>query len=294
MKKVTMLKISDNTQNELVKSSCLDLKAIQAFVQSKKISTGKTYAISIKEFLDFVQIDLKSITVNHIGDWVQQMRDKYKPSTVRSRLAVIKHLYSFLQQVGYITINPLPAFKISNVRQNLSSKIVSHDSIVEFLNKVPEKRYQLLFKMLYLSSARISEILNLKWSDIYYNSITLFGKTGERTIKLDAAFISSLDVLKHYKSEYVFCTSKGKPIGRSDVHQKLKKFSQELGFRVDAVSGKAVFSCHHFRHNSLTHQLENGANIAHLKAVAGHASANTTSIYLGLVDSPDTSKYLTI
>lgn len=286
-----LITLNPTTDNSLVNKELTDNLAIKGFLANKKISTAKTYCIAINQMLSYVNTDLRSINSYQVIDYQQYLKEKYKPSTVKTKMAAIKSLFSFLLATGYITRNPLSVVKLEKQANNLAKKIVDQDVLISFLNKIEDKQYQLLFKMLYLSSARISEILNLKWSDIYRNSITVFGKTGERTIKLDSNFLNSLNVLSG-RSEYVFSSGKGTPLNRSNVHKKLKEFGEKLGFKVDNTDGKCSFSCHHFRHNSLTHQLEAGANIAHLKSVAGHASANTTSIYLTLVDSPDTSKFL--
>lgn len=286
-----LINLNNSTDNSLVSTDLTDNLAIKGFLANKKISTAKTYCIAISQFLSFVKLDLRSINSYQVIDYQQSLLEKYKPNTVKTKMAAIKSLFSFLLATGYIARNPLSVVKLEKQANNLAKKIVDQDVLISFLNKVDDKQHQLLFKMLYLSSARISEILNLKWSDIYRNSITVFGKTGERTIKLDPSFLNSLNVLSG-RSDYVFSNNKGKALDRSNVHKKLKEYATKLGFKVDHSTGKVTFSCHHFRHNSLTHQLEAGANIAHLKSVAGHASANTTSMYLSLIDSPDTSKFL--
>jgi integrase/recombinase XerD len=286
-----LISLTDTTDTTLAKSDLTDNLAINGFLALKKQSTAKTYSVAINQFLTHTQSDLRTINSYQVIDYQQYLKGKYKPNTVKGKMAAIKSLFSFLLKTGYITKNPLSVITLEKQPNSLAKKIVSQDSLINFLNKIDDKQYQLLFKMLYLSGARISEILDLKWCDIYRNSITVTGKTGERTIKLDQKFIDSLSVLSG-RSEYVFSSNKRTALNRSNVHKKLKEFGQKYGFKTENINGKCTFSCHHFRHNSLTHQLENGANIAHLKAVAGHASANTTSVYLDLIESPDTSKFL--
>jgi integrase/recombinase XerD len=76
-------------------------------------------------------------------------------------------------------------------------------------------------------------------------------------------------------ADYVFATRTGKALDRHAAHRLLKRVLQRAG-----VKECAGASCHWLRHSHATHSLQQGANVADVKAQLGHSSLNTTSLYV--------------
>ena len=139
--------------------------------------------------------------------------------------------------------------------------------------------YILILKLIYLSGLRISEALNLKWSDINHqdNSIYVYGKgSKERKVFIINDYLVQLKNLEK-NNHYVFTINKKKISTRS-----VNKFLQNC---YDNSLIKNKLSSHMFRHSFATTMLENNADIRHIQKLLGHSSISTTEIYTKVAKS---------
>ena len=126
---------------------------------------------------------------------------------------------------------------------------------------------------------RISEALNLKWSDINYqdNSIYVYGKgSKERKVYIIKDFLDHLKNLDK-KNQYVFTLNSKKISARSVI-----KFLENC-YKDSIIKFK--LSSHVFRHSFATTMLENNADIRHIQKLLGHSSISTTEIYTKVAKS---------
>ena len=139
--------------------------------------------------------------------------------------------------------------------------------------------YILVLKLIYLSGLRISEALNLKWSDINHqdNSIYVYGKgSKERKVYIIKDFSDHLKNLDK-KNQFVF-TLNSKKISARSVNKFLENCHN------DSII-KDKLSSHVFRHSFATTMLENNADIRHIQKLLGHSSISTTEIYTKVAKS---------
>ena len=139
--------------------------------------------------------------------------------------------------------------------------------------------YILILKLIYLSGLRISEALNLKWSDINHqdNSIYVYGKgSKERKVFIINDYLVQLKNLEK-NNQFVFTINKKKISTRS-----VNKFLQNC---YDNSLIKNKLSSHIFRHSFATTMLENNADIRHIQKLLGHSSISTTEIYTKVAKS---------
>ena len=133
--------------------------------------------------------------------------------------------------------------------------------------------------LIYLSGLRISEALNLKWSDINHqdNSIYIYGKgSKERKVYIIKDFLELLKNLGK-KNQFVFALNNKKISARS-----VNKFLENC--HNDSII-KDKLSSHIFRHSFATTMLENNADIRHIQKLLGHSSISTTEIYTKVAKS---------
>ncbi|MFN4217625.1 MAG: tyrosine-type recombinase/integrase, partial [Brevinematales bacterium] len=150
-----------------------------------------------------------------------------------------------------------------------------------------QKRNRCLFLLMYASGLRISEVANLKLSDLHLNqqSITIAGKRKKfREIPIGKVATESL---KHYlvfrkeispeanRSDSVFITKKGRSITPRMVRYIFHEALQHLAIERN-------LSPHALRHSFATHLLQNGASLRAIQEMLGHSSLSTTQIYTHL------------
>ena len=146
-------------------------------------------------------------------------------------------------------------------------------------NQINASIYILILKLIYLSGLRISEALNLKWSDINYqdNSIYVYGKgSKERKVYIIKDYLFQLKILEK-NHQFIFTINKNRISSRS-----VNKFLENC-YNSSIIEFK--LSTHIFRHSFATTMLENNADIRHIQKLLGHSSISTTEIYTKVVKS---------
>jgi integrase/recombinase XerD len=257
--------------------------------EGKKESTTATYGVSIRQYLSYFGDNWLTPSKESCEEYKIYLMGKYKAGTVRTKLAAIKKLFKYLKNVKEaIAHNPWEFIVCGkNEADSLIKKVnFAEGQIVNFIRSVKDNRFRLLFALLYQSAGRISEILNLKWSDINGNIISITkSKTKKRDIEINPNLIADLQVLRG-DSEYVFSTKNGTQLRREYVHNTLKKYCEKLNFNCD-------FSCHWFRHNAITNAARKGANPEFINKLGGWSEGSAMwQRYQNTVNIPNTSDYL--
>jgi len=137
---------------------------------------------------------------------------------------------------------------------------------------------------LYSCGLRVSELCNLKISDLYFSEgfIKVEGKgSKQRLVPISQRAITEINnyfversemKIKPAFEDYVFISRFGKNISRIMVFHFIKELADKIGL-------KKTISPHTFRHSFATHLLEGGANLRAIQAMLGHESIGTTEIY---------------
>ena len=146
------------------------------------------------------------------------------------------------------------------------------------------QRNRAILETLYSCGLRVSELIELRLSNIYEEEgyISVFGKgrkqrivpiaeSALREIRNSLAFRYELDV-KHGFEDYVFLNRFGRKLSRIMVFNIVKRYSAEAGIAKEV-------SPHTFRHTFATHLLEGGANLRAIQMMLGHEQISTTEIY---------------
>ena len=186
-----------------------------------------------------------------------------------------------------IEVNPF-ADQIMPKKPVSLPKSISEDDVVKLLDAPKEDsligiRDRAMLELLYASGVRISELVNIKFSDLDLerNIIKVFGKgSKERLVPFgeDAAQCISayIDERKKNKSlasiKYIFLNNRGKKISRHAFWHRLKEYCLEIGLKQD-------ISPHTLRHAFATHLLNRGADLRSVQVLLGHSDLSTTQIY---------------
>jgi integrase/recombinase XerD len=221
-------------------------------------NTQNAYLNDISLFLSFCAKNLFDIKLDDIQKYMLHISES-KNSTQRRKLATIKSLFCFCQQLGIIIHNPSKVIKLKRVPNNISEKILSEKQIKQIIAKEYNARNRILLKFLYITGARVSEVCNTKWKDFrtddefIYLSITGKGEK-HNTIIIPESIWKELLCMKSLNHECVFTNRHGKALSRTQVFRIVKKAVSNAGIDKSA-------SPHCFRHSMATTALRRGASL---------------------------------
>ncbi len=257
-------------------------------------NTIASYRNDINSFLQFAESkeidDPSSIKQNHLADFFKLLNEIGLAGSSAARYySSLKGFFNYLFLSGYINVNPIEKISSPKLAKNLPP-VLSVSEIDAILSKpdVNEKlglRDKAVLEMLYACGTRVSELINIKISDLYFDDevIRVFGKgSKERIIPIGSSAIewvnrylkgSRVLLMKKNKSgNYLFLNNRGTKLSRMGVWKIVDRYVKEAGI------GKEVHP-HTFRHSFATHLLEGGADLRAVQEMLGHADISTTQIY---------------
>ena len=210
-----------------------------------------------------------------------------KSSSVNRKISSLKTFFNFLLKKKLIEANPF-ADQIMPKKPVSLPKSISEDDVVKLLGAPKEDsligiRDRAMLELLYASGVRISELVNIKFSDLDLerNIIKVFGKGskerlvpfGEDAAQCISAYIDERKKNKNLASiKYIFLNNRGTKISRHAFWHRLKEYCLEIGLKQD-------ISPHTLRHAFATHLLNRGADLRSVQVLLGHSDLSTTQIY---------------
>ena len=255
--------------------------------------TVTAYKNDLDQFVQFCTILVGEFNVNKISNdlvrgWeLHLIENGNTPKTVRRKIATLRALFKYLMITGDITENPTKSLILPKIRKKLpcfvEEKNLAHlldDGL--FTDDFKGIRNKLIITLLYGTGVRLSELLNLKNSDIDTNSnlIKVLGKRKkERIIPYPRSINTLLNRYFEIRDETIGFTPENLL-----VTEKGKKIYEKLIYRVVTTNLEKVTSLekkspHILRHTYATHLLNRGADINAVKELLGHSNLSATQIY---------------
>jgi integrase/recombinase XerD len=237
----------------------------------------------------------KPLAVVTLGD-LQAFADSLtvKPSSRGRTLAAVKSLLAFGQRTGYLALNVGAALKLPAGKKTLAERLLTETDVHRMLALEPDRRNQLLLRLLYIAGVRVSEIAALTWRDLQPRSeggqVNVFGKGSKtRTVLLPSPIWRELLRFRQHAPHDapVFAGRGGGHLHPSSIERIVTKAAVRAGLEL-------AVSPHWLRHSHATHALERGAPIHLVAATLGHASVATTGKYLHARPTDSSSNYLAI
>lgn len=275
--------------NNYIDKFYLYLKTIRKYSDN----TIKAYLNDIYEFTDIVK-KVDKITEKDVGKYLTYLyeENKLSKSSIGRKLSSIRSFYNYLVKQDMVDEN---YFKdVNNPKKNMVlPKFIKDNDINKLFNVCMKddkvvRRDRLIIELLYSTGIRVSELINIKLSDINFNSneIMIMGKGSKERIvifsdtckeALNNFIKDGRNKLFKFSSDYLF-------IGKSNGHISSKCVRDIINkIRIKAMVEEKV-TPHIFRHTFATDMLNNGADLVSVKELLGHESLNTTSIYTHLTN----------
>lgn len=275
----------------------LFLKEYLAYLKLEKnlsentLSSYKNDISALKSYLQDINIsDPSEITSQNIISFFKALKNIGLSTTSTARyFSSLKGFFSYLSRNNYIKSNPMDKISAPKLSKKLPS-VLNVNEVETILSKpdVNDKlglRDKAILELLYACGTRVSELTNLKVSDLFFHEevIRVFGKgSKERLIPVGSSAIKWVEtylkksrplLAKKMKSEnYVFLNLRGTKLSRMGVWKIIIYYVKEAGIKKDVHP-------HTFRHSFATHLLEGGADLRAVQEMLGHADISTTQIY---------------
>lgn len=267
---------------------------IESFLDSLYIEKGlsqntvQSYKNDISSFAAWVEkspdIPLAKTTKSNINQYIAHLfKTGLKSSSVNRKISTIKSFFIFLLKKKHILLSPVE--DIDMVRQEKYLPVSMSEKEVELLLKSPSldsfigRRDRAMIEMLYATGMRISELINLKITDVDCNRLVakVMGKgSKERLIPYGEIAADHLNIYlqdrKDINSNEIFLSNRGKKITRGAFWNRIKLYLRKENL-------KESISPHTLRHAFATHLLNRGADLRSVQILLGHSDLSTTQIY---------------
>lgn len=251
--------------------------------------TIHSYSIDIEEFLDYINsecINICEVGYDVVKAWLINLDEKKNKSTTVSRkISSLRGFYKYLINNKVIDSNPFSLVSLPKKERHLP-RFFYYNELEEMfqvprLNTALGQRDRLLLEMLYATGVRVSELVNIKVSDINGEEIRVLGKGNkERIVEFGDYAESILELYlkegyKHLnikKSEYLFLNNRGGKLTTRGVRYILDNI-------INKTTIDKKISPHMLRHTFATHLLNEGCDLLTVQELLGHESLTATSIY---------------
>ena len=255
-------------------------------------NTVSAYLADISKLFQFLkdeQIHPLDVTLDNLETFSANLRDLgIQPRSQARILSGIRSFYHYLILEDYLQADPSELLESPQIGLHLPEILTLEeiDTLIESIDLSTNEgqRNRTILETLYSCGLRVSELCNLKLSDLYLEEgfIKVEGKgSKQRLIPISPRAIRELQLyfldrnqisIKKDYEDYVFISKRGKNISRITVFHIIKTLAEAIGM-------KKTISPHTFRHSFATHLLEGGANLRAIQCMLGHESIGTTEIY---------------
>jgi integrase/recombinase XerC len=264
------------------------------FERRLSVHTVRAYMDDLSAFFLFTeqQFEIKApemVTSAMVRSWVADLSvRKVQARSINRKLSSLKAFYRFGQKAGMFSSSPLANIPVLRIKKRLPAYIekdkmeaLLHE--IEFPDSFQGRTEYLVITLLYHTGIRVSELANLKMSqiDLDRSQIKVLGKGNkERIIPVHEELVALIKAYQQEKNdnfpsatfETLLLTARQKPPGVRQIYDIVHK-------RLLLVTTAERRSPHVLRHSFATHLTANGAELNAVKELLGHTSLAATQIY---------------
>ena len=231
-------------------------------------------------------LDVKLEDLEHFAAFISDLG--IGPRSLARILSGVRQFYRFLVVDGYLEVDPTELLESPKQPDHLPEVLSTAEvDLLEqaiYLTKWEGHRNRAIIEVLFSCGLRVSELTNLKLSNLYVDEqyIRVMGKgSKERLVPISPRALDELNYwfadrnemkIKPGEEDYVFLNRRGHHLTRTMILIMIKRYALEAGI-------KKTISPHTLRHSFATSLLEGGADLRAIQAMLGHESIGTTEIY---------------
>ena len=254
--------------------------------------------VKLRQFLEISNLTVspQKVELHHLQDFLEYVnedeKEKLAPHSQARLLSGLKSFFKFLLMEDMISNDPSALIDAPKLGRKLPDTL-SYNEIEALLSAIdlstPEgQRNRAMLETLYSSGLRVSELVELRISNIFSDIgfLKVLGKgnkerlvpIGKEALKFVRIYVDEIRVhiaIQKGFENYVFLNRRGKSLTRVMIFTIIKNLAKDIGLR------KSI-SPHTFRHSFATHLLEGGADLRAVQEMLGHESITTTEIYTHL------------
>jgi integrase/recombinase XerD len=275
---------------------------IKDFVSFLKIEKGLAensifaYQNDVAKLYDFAsvrKIAVTELTYNDLKEFVAELYDLGLSARSQARIiSGVKQFFGFLLIEDVLNDDPSELLEMPRIGRKLP-EVLSIEEIDQLivaidLSKAEGHRNRAIIETLYSCGLRVSELVSLKFGDLYFEEgfIRVIGKGNkerlvpvspsvEKEIGIYNDHVRRHQVIKPGNEQIIFLNRRGAQLTRVMIFTIIKDLANTIGLT------KSI-SPHTFRHSFATHMIEGGANLRAVQEMLGHESITTTEIYTHL------------
>jgi integrase/recombinase XerD len=277
------------------------IKGFKAFLKLEKSLASNSieaYERDVEKLVQFLSykkynLTIQEVSLHHLKEFIQWLHELGVSDKTQSRvISGIKAFYKYLILENILENDVSAMIEAPRTRRSLPEvlSIEEVDAIINAidLSKAEGERNKAMLETLYSSGLRVSELVNMKLTNIFEKDefLKITGKGNkERLVPIGGIALKYINIylnnsrkhipIKKGNENFVFLNRRGAPLSRVMVFTILKELALVAGI-------KKSISPHTFRHSFATHLIEGGADLRAIQEMLGHASITTTEIYTHL------------
>lgn len=276
-------------------------ESFRAHLRLEKSLAGNSiegYLADVSKLFQFFEmayptLQPSSVTLTHLREFLSWLNEIGLGARSQARIiSGIKSFFRFLVMENLMTDSPASLLETPRLPRHLP-EILSAAQIEKIITSIDMStqlahRNKAIIEVLYGCGLRVSELVGLKISQVFFNEgyVRVMGKgSKERLVPLGHSAGKAMEQYIQYErvhqrvalkdADLVFINNRGNGLSRVMIFTLVKGLSKKAGIR-------APVSPHTFRHSFATHLIENGADLRAVQDMLGHESILTTEIYTHL------------
>ena len=276
--------------------SIKDFKSYLKIERSLSINSVDAYIRDINKFGEYIKtnnISILKTNLENIRGFINEINKIGISSRSQARfISSIKSFYKFLLIEGYISNSPAELLASPKIGVKIPT-VLSIDEVNKLIKSIDlsskhGERNRAIIETIYACGLRVTELINLKISNIFFkdNFLKIIGKgnkerlcpIADKTLNYLKIYIDEIrnhSIIKEKDSDIVFLNNRGSKLSRVMIFLLLKKYAEIAGI-------KKNISPHTLRHSFATHLIDGGADLRAIQEMLGHQSITTTEIYTHL------------
>ena len=276
--------------------SIKDFKSYLKIERSLSINSVDAYVRDIYKYAEYIKTNNISVLKTNLEDirgFIKEINKIGISARSQARfISSIKSFYKFLLIEGFISNSPAELLASPKIGVKIPT-VLSIDEVNKLIKSIDlsskhGERNRAIIETIYACGLRVTELINLKISNIFFkdNFLKIIGKGNKerlcpianKTLSYLKIYIDEIrnhSIIKEEDSDIVFLNNRGSKLSRIMIFLLLKKYAEIAGI-------KKNISPHTLRHSFATHLIDGGADLRAIQEMLGHQSITTTEIYTHL------------